>query len=818
MNILEKLSPILLGVKKPARYTGGEFGSITKNNENDYKIAVAFPDLYEIAMSNQALYLIYTYLNNMPNITAERVFTVASDFEKVLRDEKIPLYSLETFTPIKNFNMIAFTIGFELSFTNVLAMLDLSGLALKSVERADSDPLVIAGGVGVINPTIWGEFFDAIYIGEFEASFDTFKELANLKNASKQEQLNHLLKHPSFWVKGKTATRSSYESFGKDIPPMPIVNNIEVAQDHGVVEIMRGCPNGCRFCLAGTYYKPFRCKNLETILTEVDDLINKRGCYEISLNSLSSADFPYIKDLLSILNKRYKNRHISFGLPSLRVNSFGLDLLDELSSVRKSGLTFAVETPFESGQFSLNKPIEEAKIFDILSEARKRGWSKAKFYFMVGLPLGYSAIEEATAIADYMINLYETSKFEFNVNVGIFIPKPHTPYERARQISEEEANMAYTTLKTKLAKYKKIKIGFHSSFFAKIEGLIARGDERVADMVIDAYKQGARFDAWEDLADVSIWRGILNKTDSNLLDSIYGAKDDNDVLPWDSVNFRLRKNYMKDENKLSCSHTITNSCKSYPCLPSNGGPDLPCGACNKDVHVQTGETLPELPDFVELPKTDYFQRIVFTFTKAGRSKYLGHLDLLNIFKKALIRTGLNLRYTNGFNPQPKIDFASPLSLGIESICEQASIEICGDAPSKEEFLSLMQNNLNEGILVVDCYIEEKISELRKSKSLMAEYAGAVYDVKCNNAKDLVEKIVAFIDENNEITKENFIISNVKEGSFTITINGSGGKLENVSKLLHAVLGFNVLTEPSKIELTRVQILKKKQIYQIKNKI
>ncbi|MDY4131644.1 radical SAM protein, partial [Treponema sp.] len=400
---LETFGPLLNSVQVPSRYVGGEFGVTIKehsDNERLFNFAVAFPDMYEIAMSNLAVKIIYNGLNQLPNVRCERVFAPAPDFEELLKSNDVPLYTLETGMPLSNTDMIGFSIGYELGITEVLAMLEDGKVPAFASDRKGGDPIVIAGGCGVTNPAPFSDFFDAFIIGEAEpVLFELVSELASMKEkgASREEMISLMETKKFIWTKRKctgsekkVARRAVQNNFGlvPSIPSwFPLPSNRPV-QDHGVIEIMRGCPNGCRFCHAGVYYRPTRVKNLKLIIDEIDHLVFDAGYREISLNSLSSADFPDVGGLLDLLNERYRGFNVSFQLPSLKVNSMSLDILEKLSSVRKSGLTFAVETPTEMWQLSLNKEVYAQHLEEIVREAKKRGWSSAKFYFMIGLPLG----------------------------------------------------------------------------------------------------------------------------------------------------------------------------------------------------------------------------------------------------------------------------------------------------------------------------------------------------------------------------------------------------------------------------------------------
>jgi radical SAM superfamily enzyme YgiQ (UPF0313 family) len=439
INPVKELKKELLSINTPGRYVGGEYGSLVKNNSN-LNIALCFPDLYEIGMSNQAVKILYNIINRQTDASCERVFSPAPDMEELLRSKNTPLFSLESGRLIKDNDLLAFTVGYELAATSILNVIDLSGIPLRNAERSEDDPIIIAGGPAITNPVPFGDFLDAVYIGEAEQTFiDIVRKLDAMKagGAGRTALIEEIKTSPYFWYKGKAdiTKRALWTEFGEMTSGSGlIVPSIKTVQDHGVVEIMRGCPNGCRFCHAGIFYRPFREKGVDLILSEVESLINSCGYREITLSSLSSGDYHNIKDIIWILNKRYENRKISFSFPSIRINSFTLPLISEISKVRKSGLTFAVETPLLVHQRGLNKEAPMDRIIEILREAKRLGWNKAKFYFMTGLPF-FEDEDETDSIIDFLREVGRESRMQLNVNIGTFIPKPHTPFQWSYQLT-----------------------------------------------------------------------------------------------------------------------------------------------------------------------------------------------------------------------------------------------------------------------------------------------------------------------------------------------------------------------------------------------
>ena len=755
---LESFGPLLNSVQVPSRYVGGEFGvTIKEHSDNDrlFNFAVAFPDMYEIAMSNLAVKIIYNGLNQLPNVRCERVFAPAPDFEELLKSNDVPLYTLETGMPLSNTDMIGFSIGYELGITEVLAMLEDGKVPAFASDRKGGDPIVIAGGCGVTNPAPFSDFFDAFIIGEAEpVLFELVSELASMKEkgASREEMISLMETKKFIWTKRKctgsekkVARRAVQNNFGlvPSIPSwFPLPSNRPV-QDHGVIEIMRGCPNGCRFCHAGVYYRPTRVKNLKLIIDEIDHLVFDAGYREISLNSLSSADFPDVGGLLDLLNERYRGFNVSFQLPSLKVNSMSLDILEKLSSVRKSGLTFAVETPTEMWQLSLNKEVYAQHLEEIVREAKKRGWSSAKFYFMIGLPLGdYFSDKklepgaegtEERAIVDFLLPLQGRTKIQCNVNVGVFIPKPHTAYERMRQITPDEAKKKINYIYQNLPKGK-FKIGRHNFDATILEGLLSRGDFRAGKVIYSAYKKGARFDAWDEYLRENFckWQEAFGEADYDVMGSIYRNWTMDEELPWSGVSLGPAPSFYKNEWEKSVNSVLTSKCTSN-C-------DHKCGICNtaENVEVYSPEKIESVSDSLQnktvaAPKVvpecniQVMYRVLFNFQRKDGGEFTAYLSQVEIFHKAILRSGLRFVFTSGFNPLPRLEFATAMTLGVPSYEETASCLLYEDL-DPAVFIEAMNKVLPENLHITEAFIFP-VTNLRKRESLTTGLWGALYSYK-----------------------------------------------------------------------------------------
>lgn len=766
INPVSALARELSSVQNPVRYLGGEYGQIVKDSA-DLTFAIAFPDLYEIAMSNLAVKIIYDGLNRIPSVRCERVFAPAPDFEALLKSKRIPLYTLESGLPLCEVDIVGISLGYEPGINGLLAILDTGGIPLLCSERAEGDPVVLAGGCGITNPAPFASFIDAFFIGEAEAGlFTLIEEVAAMKKkgASRTDILAHLEAHPAVWTASKDAAsreaasahgrivarRAIYTGFGSAMDravcfPIP---NFRVVQDHGAVEIMRGCPNGCRFCHAGLYYRPQRMKPFDRILKDVEYLVNAGGHREISLMSLSSGDYEGIDQLMNELTTLYSGRNVSFQLPSLKVNSFTLPLLEKMAEVRKSGLTFAVETPVDAWQLSLNKEVNRDRIIDIMLEAKRRGWSSAKFYFMIGLPVERGGQKEEVEITDFLLEIQERTRMQVTANIGTFIPKPHTPYQWSHQLSIDEANVKLDHIHRSLPRGK-FKLSTHHPFNSLVEGMMSRGDERVGDIILEAYKRGCRLDAWDDHAQPEIWKAVMAESSWNVEAETIRERSVDEDLPWDGVSLGSSKAFLKREKQRSDDGILTGRCDN-PCVE-------PCGVCGKETAVKKFETESKTRAESEtyanpvLPVVHHStHRVVVSFTKLGEAAYIPHLGLLETWHKAFQRSRLPVMFTEGFNPLPRFEIVQSLSLGISSDDEIASFllfESCDD----EEIKTLLEKALPSNLRINYAFVYPlslKIKREALSNFLWgSRYRYTAFDVGQVSSVLGNEKISSFIGEN-----------------------------------------------------------------------
>lgn len=730
---------LLHRVKNPGYYTGGEFGQREKPDAS-FTTAIIFPDVYEIGMSNYSWKILYSIINDLPGISCQRVFAPAEDFETLLREEGLPLFTLEGYLPLAELDVLGFTLGYELSATNMLTILDLGGIPVHRHDRRPDAPLVIIGGPGTTNPLPYYHVIDGAVIGEAEEVVpDLYRELARIQDShtnlatAREKQRQVLLDHPNIWVPGSTKSvrRAVWTGFTQDALRLgyPVTPH-KIIQEHGVVEIMRGCPQGCRFCHAGVYYRPYRQKSIAQITEEVRDLVDTMGYRRITLSSLSSGDYSGIGDLISSLNQEFGSRGVSFQLPSLKVESFTLPIIEALSHGKRGGLTFAVETPTDFGQGVLNKTVTVQRIIAILHEAERRGWKSAKFYFMVGLPVpGASVEDEAEEIQMFLRRIRQQTRMKINVNIGTFVPKPHTPFQWAGMLPWERAQEILHTIKTNNTD-RGIKITYQGGFLSYLEGIISLGDQRVGDLIYAAWQKGARFDSWEDRCRRDIWEQVIRQASWPVDELLEPKQPEDTILPWDSISLGVSPRYIAKEWQKS--RTGEHSLRCEPVCRDH------CGLCGKSVQVVDQ---PENPDStaptITIPREDprdseaeilpLRHTLILRFQKLGMGTLLSHLSLIRAFEQALIRCDVPLWMAGHYNPKPKMDFNQALPLGMESRHEVMAVQLAGSLQAGS-MIDPINAALPKGIRVTDLKILPTLTRGKKIPSLSSLTQSVVYRV------------------------------------------------------------------------------------------
>ncbi len=581
---------LLHQVNRPARYTGGEWNSIVKDRDKTtIKIALTYPDTYEIGMSNMAIPILYDIFNHQPDVLAERVYTPWTDMESLMRQRNIPLFSLESRHPLKDFDIIGFSLGYELTYTNVLNMLDLAGIPVLAAERNDSHPLIIAGGSCTLNPEPMSDFFDVFVIGDGEGVvlefLDVFREY---KGTAKKDLLIKLAEIPGIYVPSLYRVEYDAEGLVKSITPTiseakpvikrrivdilpptptrPVVPYIEVIHDRAAIEIQRGCSRGCRFCQAGMIYRPVRERPHDEVLQSVSELIANCGYDEVSLVSFSTSDYSDIDGLVGKLVQEHPNLTIS--LPSLRLDSSSVDLVGSLPTRRRTGLTFAPEAGSERLRRAINKDLTEESLLDTAATAFERGWTNLKLYFMVGLPTETS--EDVESIVHLIEKVRATGKKAsgkrpmLRISVATFVPKPHTPYQWSPQLSEPDLSARHEILQQGL-RHKSTRLSWENPETSLLEAALSRGDRRTGQAIYKAWKLGCRFDAWSELFRYENWLQAFR--DSGLEPGFYAHRERSvdEVLPWSHINTGVSGDFLKAEFQRSADGQTTPDCRVDNC-------------------------------------------------------------------------------------------------------------------------------------------------------------------------------------------------------------------------------------------------------------
>ena len=601
MKKLALSDEILLSIQQPARYIGGEVNMIVKDpSQVDIRFAMCFPDVYDIGMSHLGIQILYDMFNRRKDTYCERVYSPWVDLDKVMREKNIPLFALESQEPVKNFDFLGITLQYEMCYTNVLQILDLSRIPLHAADRGEDDPLVIGGGPCAYNPEPLADFFDLFYIGEGETAYDRLLDLYRehkQKGKGRKAFLEQAASVPGIYVPSLYNVEyhedGTIKAFVSNTPfapvkvtkelvmdldhvsylEKPLVPYIKVAQDRVVLEIMRGCIRGCRFCQAGNVYRPLRERGLDYLKEHAKKMLISTGHEEISLSSLSSSDYTHLEDLVSFLMEEFQGKGVNISLPSLRIDAFSLDVMRQIQDVKKSSLTFAPEAGSQRLRDVINKGLTEEDILHGAAQAFHGGWNRVKLYFMLGLPT--ETVEDMEGIALLSEKVAETyydeipkeqrhGKVQVVASSSFFVPKPFTPFQWARMCTKDEfierANIVRRKFR-EMKNFKSLKYNWHEAELTVLEGVLARGDRRVGAVIEEAYRQGALFDSWSEYFQNEIWMNAF--ADCGVSLDFYTTRERklDEIFPWDFIDAGVSKEFLVREWQKAMQEEVTPNCR-----------------------------------------------------------------------------------------------------------------------------------------------------------------------------------------------------------------------------------------------------------------
>lgn len=601
MRKLALSDEILMSIEKPARYIGGEYNSVMKDKEQvDVRFCMCFPDVYEIGMSHLGIQILYDMFNRREDTWCERVYSPWPDLHKVMKEQHIPLFALESQDPLKEFDFLGITLQYEMCYTNILQVLDLAEIPIWSKDREKGDPIVIGGGPCSYNPEPIADFFDIFYIGEGETVYGDLIELYKIykhSDMTREEFLIKVSQIPGLYVPAlydvtyhEDGTIASfgpkYEEVPKTIlkqvvtdmssavyPEKPVVSYMKVTQDRVVLEIMRGCIRGCRFCQAGMIYRPTRPKDVNVLKHYAEAMLDNTGQEEITFSSLSSSDYQSLPELTDCLIEKMDNNHVNISLPSLRIDAFSLDVMQKIQDIKKNSLTFAPEAGTQRLRNVINKGLTKENILNGSLQAFLGGWNKVKLYFMMGLPT--ETYDDITGIADlseeiselYFANIPKEKRdgrVMVSASASYFVPKPFTPFQWAPMITPEEFQKRAYFVKDKFREaknHKSLKFAYHEADITILEGLLARGDRKLCQVIYDVYQSGQIFDAWTEYFDKSNWDNALEKNHIDIGFYTYRDRSVDEILPWDFIDIGVTRKFMEKEWERAQTEVVTPNCR-----------------------------------------------------------------------------------------------------------------------------------------------------------------------------------------------------------------------------------------------------------------
>ncbi len=739
------IQDILSTIEQPSRYLGTETNVIRKDfSQVELRVALAFPDLYDIGTSHFGMQILYHMLNQRSDTLAERVFAPGIDMQATLKASGIPLASLESGRALGDFDIIGFSLLYELNYTNILSMLDLAQIAFLADQRNEKDPLIIAGGPCTCNPEPVADFFDAMVIGDGEMVMIEMVDFWMAWRKGRRPQKSDLLEQwahiegvyiPSFFKpvydpSGMQSLQPVSEKYTRvkraivrdldqsAFPDSPIVPFGRPVHDRLRLEVARGCTRGCRFCQAGMIYRPVRERSPVNLLSLAERSLKQTGYEDLSLLSLSTGDYGCIDILMQELMDRCSTDHVAVSLPSLRAGTLTPELMSLIKRVRKTGFTIAPEAGSQRLRNVINKNIDEREIVETVENAFALGWQVIKLYFMIGLPT--ETDEDLDAIVELVQQLRRVKKpagrkGRINVSVATFIPKPHTPFQWVGQNSLAVARQKVQRLHDRL-RVPGIHFKWQPPEVSQIEGLWARGDRRLSRLLVKAFESGCRFDGWSDHFDHALWQKACHAQGVSIESINEHQRDLSEPLPWDHIDTGVSKEFLQNEYRRALSGKLSEDCRLGACHQ--------CGVCDfkKIAPVLFSRCDVDLVDKT-LPSGNRTrqmtnQKLLITFSKTGPARFLGHLEMANVFIRAFRRSGIRLKFSEGYHPKPQMAFFDALPVGMESFQEYLVVTTSGEVAA-DKLVSRLNSSLPKGLNIRDCC--GMINGKRQPGTLISKY-------------------------------------------------------------------------------------------------